>query len=55
MMNSLLAGRRHKRLHSSTKFSEEESKKQEWQDEDEEEEEGKGDKIGPEGRDFSCK
>ena len=44
-----------KTLHSSTKFSEEECKKQDWQDEDEEEEEGKGDKIGPEGRDFSCK
>ena len=44
-----------KSVHSSTKFSEEESKKQEWQDEEEEEEEGKGDKIGPEGRDFSCK
>ena len=44
-----------KTVHSSTKFSEEESKKQEWQDEEEEEEEGKGDKIGPEGRDFSCK
>ena len=56
--DELIVGREEKAqktLHSSTKFSEEESKKQEWHDEDEEEEEGKGDKIGPEGRDFSGK